>query len=1277
MSKTTVTITSDTNWDIPPGIEEIEILVVAGGGGAGNGLSDSYKSDGGGGGAGGLIFIENYDISGYSSPISVTVGDGGEGSDDLGEKGSTGVNSTFGDLTAIGGGGGGSVNTRPGANGGSGGGASAMRDNVADGGSSTQNTTNDGVEDSGFGNDGADSVTDTSGGGGGADGAGDGTSGGDGKEIFGDTYASGGDAHSDASSGGANTGDGGNASYNDDTKGGDGGSGIVIIKYTAPPTISAQSASNVTDSTARLNYTVDDDGGEEPDVTLYWGKTDEGETEEWDSSQNVGTKAESSHHYDISSLDSGTKYYFKVKGENAGGTDWTDTLSFRTAILETLGYTDSESDVLPLTDRVAFVETLGYADSESDVLSLKDILRTPLIVETCYPKQIGDTLTLMGKVTGEGIIKRGFKVWVDNKVDWYDLDFQYRFAFTVDHTKVEVDEFFPFVIQGSHAPSNFWTNVKSDGLDILVTDASGNKLYRELATFDVATQELELWVNGELSSTVDKTFYVYYGNPLANETNDYETWDSNFVAVYHMNDNPDDSTQILDSTSNENHGQKGAGAAAPTEVDGLIGKAQSFDGTQYVAFDPSESDAWTVEILFNSDLEADFGFWDRGFSGGRYRFRTSHEVRWRDGDNNYNNYPLGNVRDWSGDYFNVATFNGTDTLKGYVNGVNERTNTVAGQSNWTGNLTIGEYVWDGDAFTGKVPETRISNTARGEGWIATTNNSFYATFGTGGDEVIGYYEAGEFLEGVYTKEHPVGKIYIQAMAYNYTWSYGAFLTFSPDDPYVISNGLIVYSQLYLYHYGWHKLPVKWYEILDTATDPVTYLRCEIQELALCDIQKTLLTFMRPLRFQHWIGGEDFGFYGSIIEPPFQKFEGESVLYHISAYDETHDAANRRFIDSYPKTGAETWSEIITDAWTRYGPEVTFDGVETNDTEPEYILSNMGTLQEFMEEVAQRTGWRWKVLKGDLKFYDPHTKINEVELIESDFKPGVSMGEGTPEIANVVYVMAELRVEDFEDEQKTEDGQAQYFLQYPPRRGYGAVEAFFKPRIFVDNNEIDSDDILPDGDFEADDATVVYNLENRFIRFNTGHVPSAVEPLKIIYDARLPVMVERRHASSIDLYGEIHHAIRQDPRPAKDRAIEIGDKYLETHALPITGISGDLNEKRVKCGEYHYVDLDGRRLMPCTETVRGAERDYYLSAMFSKAPVKDDDMIFDLFRRLEKVESRKVSTEERLERFLSVEDRWEWTVEIEAILSAVQYIHETHQLSVLTNYLIEGRPVYPG
>lgn len=100
----------------------VEVLIVGGGGGGG--------AFGGGGGGGGVIYNSSYAVT--TSPITVTVGDGGNGDPtyNSGSTGSKGSDSVFGGITATGGGGGGSrICGAPctgvaGASGGSGGGGS-------------------------------------------------------------------------------------------------------------------------------------------------------------------------------------------------------------------------------------------------------------------------------------------------------------------------------------------------------------------------------------------------------------------------------------------------------------------------------------------------------------------------------------------------------------------------------------------------------------------------------------------------------------------------------------------------------------------------------------------------------------------------------------------------------------------------------------------------------------------------------------------------------------------------------------------------------------------------------------------------------------------------------------------------------------------------------------------------------------------------------------------------------------------------------------------------
>jgi hypothetical protein len=223
--------TGSQSWSVPSEFRGLSahVLVVAGGGAGGTNV-------GGGGGAGGLI--NNLSFVTSESSYSVQVGAGGvcrTGSDSIGGTEPSGTNSVFSSLTAVGGGGAGSYNTGAGAGGGSGGGGAGW--NAPAGGGS-------GTAGQGFAGGAGASTNGTGGGGGGATSAGNNgitngqtseVGGGSGLSVFGVTYASGGtgsgDSHQKIRNAAANSGNGGHGAGSNPEYGGNGGSGIVIVRY--------------------------------------------------------------------------------------------------------------------------------------------------------------------------------------------------------------------------------------------------------------------------------------------------------------------------------------------------------------------------------------------------------------------------------------------------------------------------------------------------------------------------------------------------------------------------------------------------------------------------------------------------------------------------------------------------------------------------------------------------------------------------------------------------------------------------------------------------------------------------------------------------------------------------------------------------------------------------------------------------------------------------------------------------------------------------------------
>ncbi|MDB4302601.1 lamin tail domain-containing protein [bacterium] len=88
------------------------------------------------------------------------------------------------------------------------------------------------------------------------------------------------------------------------------------------PSITQSAAANVTASSAQLSATITNNGGDTPNVTIYYGTTDGGTTGgNWTSSASLGAVT-SSASTTISSLSPSTNYFFRALATNSGGSSW-------------------------------------------------------------------------------------------------------------------------------------------------------------------------------------------------------------------------------------------------------------------------------------------------------------------------------------------------------------------------------------------------------------------------------------------------------------------------------------------------------------------------------------------------------------------------------------------------------------------------------------------------------------------------------------------------------------------------------------------------------------------------------------------------------------------------------------------------------------------------------------------------------------------------------------------------------------------------------------------
>jgi len=156
---------------------------------------------------------------------------------------------------------------------------------------------------------------------------------------------------------------------------------------------------------------------------------------------------------------------------------------------------------------------------------------------------------------------------------------EHRKEITVDSTYVDANlSDFPLLVKINNDVEMGVSVWSSTGFDIRFGDENDNLLAYERESWTVASGSGsgEFWVNVPfISSSTGAKLYVYYGKDGATDTQDAASvWDSNYKAVYHLNESAGDG---LDSTSNNN--DIAWFGDLPDARDSKVGDGQHFDGT--------------------------------------------------------------------------------------------------------------------------------------------------------------------------------------------------------------------------------------------------------------------------------------------------------------------------------------------------------------------------------------------------------------------------------------------------------------------------------------------------------------------------------------------------------------------------------------------------------------------------------------------------------------------------------------------------------------------------
>jgi hypothetical protein len=155
-------------------------------------------------------------------------------------------------------------------------------------------------------------------------------------------------------------------------------------------------------------------------------------------------------------------------------------------------------------------------------------------------------------------------------------NWNYRKKIIVNSSYVDSDlSNFPILVY--NVSSDFINHAQNDGDDFLFSDATNSTQYNhEIEEYNNESGELVAWVNiTNLSGTKDTEFWLYYGNSTcSNQENLKNTWDDNYIAVYHFNEKGNTTLRNDSTKYNNNAKPYGFGSYGGDEwTFGLAGNA--------------------------------------------------------------------------------------------------------------------------------------------------------------------------------------------------------------------------------------------------------------------------------------------------------------------------------------------------------------------------------------------------------------------------------------------------------------------------------------------------------------------------------------------------------------------------------------------------------------------------------------------------------------------------------------------------------------------------------
>jgi hypothetical protein len=287
----------------------------------------------------------------------------------------------------------------------------------------------------------------------------------------------------------------------------------------------------------------------------------------------------------------------------------------------------------------------------------------------------------------------------------------------------------------------------------VTTDDGTTQCYVEIERWDDASEKAWLHVKlPSVSESADTDLYLYYDSSqednttYVGDTTDaaaQSVWDSDFVGVYHMEQDPSGgASAIKDSTNNGRHLTPYGSMTTSDLVDGQFGKAIDFDGSNDYMEVASNLSAGYTSVTCEALAKATVWTSPNGTTIIRFGAGSTGQgtgIAQNGSTGRYNNGVYGDdastftiLNEWR----YLVQRVGSGNAYFFENDQPSSVNTVSFTSG-EGKLALGKN-FSGSAFFGFIgAEIRISQIARSNAWLKTTYHGLFDSLLEFGAEEIG------------------------------------------------------------------------------------------------------------------------------------------------------------------------------------------------------------------------------------------------------------------------------------------------------------------------------------------------------------------------------------------------------------------------------------------------------------------------------------------------------------------------------------------------------------